>query len=167
MAKQSAGILLFRKAGGNYEVLLVHPGGPFWAKKDDGVWSIPKGEFGEDEEPLAAARRELAEELGQHVPKGQLVSLGEAKQPSGKVVHIWALEAELDAEKIKSNVLTIDWPPRSGKKLEIPEVDRAGWFTQSAATRKLLPGQQPFLIRLAQYLGASMESPSSKQASLF
>lgn len=167
MAKHSAGILLYRKAGEEYEVLLVHPGGPFWAKKDDGVWSIPKGEFGEDEEPLAAAKRELGEELGQHVPKGELVPLGEAKQSSGKVVHIWALEADLDADKIKSNTLTIDWPPRSGKRLEIPEVDRGGWFNLSEATVKLVPGQLPFLDRLAEYLGTDFELGEPKQASLF
>ena len=157
MAKHSAGILLYRNTGRTYVVLLVHPGGPFWAKKDTGVWSIPKGEFGEDEEPLAAAKRELTEELGRYVPKGELVPLGESKQPSGKVVHVWALEADLDAESIKSNTLTIDWPPRSGKKLEIPEVDRAGWFSPAEATLKLLPGQLPFLDRLAEYLGTDIE----------
>jgi len=167
MTKHSAGILLYRKAGDSYEVLIVHPGGPFWAKKDDGVWSIPKGEFGDGEEPLAAAKRELAEELGRHVPKGELAPLGEAKQPSGKVVHIWALEADLDTDKIKSNTLTIDWPPRSGKKMEIPEVDRAGWFSLSDAAAKLLPGQLPFLDRLAEHLDTSLEPPEPKQASLF
>jgi len=167
MAKQSAGILLYRKAGSNYEVLLVHPGGPFWAKKDNSVWSIPKGEFGEDEEPLAAAKRELTEELGHHVPKGELAPLGEAKQPSGKVVHIWALAADMDADKIKSNTLIIDWPPRSGTKMEIPEVDRASWFNLAEAAVKLLPGQLPFLDRLAGHLGAGLEPSEPKQASLF
>lgn len=167
MAKHSAGILLYRNTGETYEVLLVHPGGPFWAKKDAGVWSIPKGEFGEDEEPLVAAKRELTEELGRHVPKGELVPLGEAKQPSGKVVHAWALEADLDAGNIKSNIITIDWPPRSGKKLEIPEVDRAGWFSLAEATIKLLPGQLPFLDRLAEYLGTDIGPAEPKQASLF
>lgn len=167
MAKHSAGILLYRKTGETYEVLLVHPGGPFWAKKDAGAWSIPKGEFSEDEEPLAAAKRELAEELGRHVPKGELMPLGEAKQPSGKVVHIWALEADMNVSKIKSNVIIIDWPPRSGKKLEIPEVDRAGWFSLPEATVKLLPGQLPFLDRLAEYLGIECEPAEPKQPSLF
>jgi predicted NUDIX family NTP pyrophosphohydrolase len=167
MAKHSAGILLYRQTKAGYEVLLVHPGGPFWAKKDAGVWSIPKGEFGEDEEPLAAAKRELAEELGHHMPKGELVPLGEAKQPSGKVVHIWALEADMDTAKITSNTLTIDWPPRSGKKLEIPEVDRAGWFSLHEATVKLLPGQLPFLDRVAKHLGTRLEPAESNQASLF
>lgn len=167
MAKQSAGILLYRKTGDEYEVLLVHPGGPFWAKRDDGVWSIPKGELDEEEEPLAAAKRELAEELGQHVPKGELTPLGEAKQPSGKAVHIWALKADLDADKIKSNMFMIDWPPRSGKKMEIPEVDRASWFSLSAATIKLVPGQLPFLNRLAEHLGVDFGPGAPKPASLF
>jgi predicted NUDIX family NTP pyrophosphohydrolase len=148
-------------------VLLVHPGGPFWVKKDAGVWSIPKGEFSAEEEPLSAAKRELAEELGHHVPKGTLTSLGEAKQPGGKMVCIWALEADMDANRIKSNTLTIEWPPRSGKKLEIPEVDRAGWFSLRDATIKLLPGQLPFLDRLAEQVGVSIEPDESGQASLF
>lgn len=167
MPKHSAGILLYRNTANGHEVLIVHPGGPFWAKRDNGAWSIPKGEFTEEEEPLEAAKRELTEELGQHVPKGELVDLGEAKQPSGKVVHIWALEGDMNAQEVKSNTLLIDWPPRSGQKMEIPEVDRAGWFSLAEATVKLLPGQLPFLDRLATHLGAHIEQPEPNQASLF
>lgn len=167
MAKHSAGILLYRQTDSGYEVLLVHPGGPFWAKKDAGVWSIPKGEFDQSEEPLAAANRELSEELGHHMPKGELVPLGEAKQPSGKIVHIWALEADLDASKIKSNTTMIDWPPRSGKKMEIPEVDRAGWFGLPEAQVKLSSGQLPFIDRLAEYLDTDVGPVEPNQASLF
>lgn len=167
MARHSAGILLYCKVDASYKVLLVHPGGPFWSKKDAGAWSIPKGEFGPDEEPIEAAKRELEEELGQHLPKGELVSLGEAKQPSGKIVHAWALEADLDVTTVKSNTLTIEWPPRSGRQMEIPEVDRAGWFSFSVAGVKLSKGQLPLLERLAELLHADIEPEAPAQASLF
>src|SRR5215472_17690164 len=127
MPKQSAGLLLCRQSGGRLEVLLIHPGGPFWAKKDDGAWSIPKGEFTSDEDPLAAARREFEEELGS-VVEGEFMPLGAVKQPGGKVVHAWAVRGEFDPPRLKSNLFSMEWPPRSGRQQEFPEVDRAEWF---------------------------------------
>lgn len=151
MARRSAGILLHRRgAGGEREVLLVHPGGPFWAKRDAGAWSIPKGEHGDDEQPLDAARREFSEELGVPLPAGQLIPLGEVKQKSGKVVTAWAAEGDLDVERIVSNTFELEWPPRSGRRATFPEVDRAGWFTLAAAREKLLPAQLPLLDRIAE-----------------
>ena len=147
--KRSAGILLHRRgAGGRREVLLVHPGGPFWAKKDAGVWSIPKGEYDDGEDPRAAAVREFAEELGAPVPEGELVDLGEVRQRSGKTVVAWALEGDADADAIRSNTFTMQWPPRSGTMREFPEVDRAGWFGLDEAREKILPAQAPLLDRL-------------------
>src|ERR1700754_864886 len=129
MPRRSAGIVLHRTgAGGELEVLLVHPGGPFWARRDAGAWSIPKGEHGEDEEPLAAARREFEEELGLPVPQGELRPLPEVRQKGGKRVTAWAVEGDLDPERIVSNSFELEWPPRSGRTQEFPEVDRAGWF---------------------------------------
>ena len=165
MAKQSAGILLFRKKGKGAEVLLVHPGGPFWAKKDVGAWSIPKGEFTEGEEPLAAAKREFAEELGHPAPDGELVELGQAKQASGKVVHAWALEVDFDATNIKSNTFQMEWPPKSGQRQEFPEVDRAAWFPLQTAGAKLVKGQLPLLEMLAAYSGEESKIP--QQTELF
>jgi predicted NUDIX family NTP pyrophosphohydrolase len=154
MARRSAGILLHRRVdGGEREVLLVHPGGPFWAKKDAGAWSIPKGEHGDDEQPLDAARREFAEELGQPLPAGEPVALGEVRQKGGKLVAAWALEGDLDAERIVSNTFELEWPPRSGKRATFPEVDRAGWFALPAAREKLLPAQLPLLDRIAELTG--------------
>src|SRR6059036_3245168 len=127
MAKTSAGLLMFRLRDGEPEVLLVHPGGPFWAKKDEGAWSIPKGEFEAGEDPLEASRRELEEETG-IVARGTFVPLGSARQKSGKLVHAWALEQDADAASIRSNTFTLEWPPRSGHMREFPEVDRAAWF---------------------------------------
>ncbi len=151
MTRRSAGILLHRRgAGGEREVLLVHPGGPFWAKRDAGAWSIPKGEHGDDEQPLDAARREFAEELGVPLPAGQLIPLGEIRQKGGKVVTAWAAEGDLDVERIVSNTFEIEWPPRSGRRASFPEVDRAGWFTLDAAREKLLPAQLPLLDRIAE-----------------
>jgi predicted NUDIX family NTP pyrophosphohydrolase len=147
--RRSAGILLYRFASEDLEVLLVHPGGPFWARRDAGVWSIPKGEHEADEEPLIAARREFAEELGTEPPAGQPLDLGEVRQKSGKYVHAWALEGDLDATAITSNSFALEWPPRSGRTREFPEVDRAQWFGLRDAREKLNPGQVPLLDRLA------------------
>lgn len=152
MAKTSAGIIVYRKKEDNYEVLLVHPGGPFWANKDLNAWSVPKGEPEDDEELENAAKREFKEETGMDVT-GELLSLDPVKQPGGKVVHAWAVEADLDATKIKSNTIEIEWPPGSGKKKEIPEVDKAGWFSFNEARQKILKGQIPILEQLAEKLG--------------
>jgi predicted NUDIX family NTP pyrophosphohydrolase len=159
MATQSAGILLYRRvppSGGNagIEVLLVHPGGPFWAKKDDGSWSIPKGVFEADEEALAAARRELEEETG-HRFNGDVVPLGRFKQPSGKVIHAWAAESDWDPAELKSNTFPLEWPPKSGKMQEFPEVDRAAWLEPETAARKIIRGQAPILAALLKRLGAA------------
>lgn len=148
MTKQSAGILLYRHRGGVLEVLLVHPGGPFWEKKDDGAWSIPKGEFTAEEDPLEAARRELAEETGLEVT-GDVLALGSLRQPSRKLVHAWAVVGDCDPAGLRSNTFSIEWPPRSGERREFPEVDRAEWFPLDAARRKILQGQALFLDRLA------------------
>ena len=168
MAKQSAGLLLYKTTNKGLEVLLVHPGGPFWAKKDKGSWSIPKGEFAEDEKPLVAARREFAEELGVAAPEGDLLELGTAKQSSGKVVHAWAIKTDLDIRTIRSNMFDMEWPPKSGKMEQFPEVDRADWFLLDAALQKVVKGQVPLLERLAEQLGhVVMEPPADPQTSLF
>ncbi len=147
---RSAGILLYRReAADELEVLLVHPGGPFWAHKDEGVWSIPKGEYGPDEEPLKAARREFQEELGTAAPDGPAHDLGEVRQRAGKLVRAFALQGDLDAHEIISNTCLIEWPPRSGRQIEIPEVDRAQWFTVGEARRRINPAQVELLDRLA------------------
>ena len=147
MHKQSAGLLLFRRVNEQIEVFLVHPGGPFWSGKDDGAWSIPKGEFTEDEVPLEAAKREFKEETGFTVA-GKFYPLHPLKQPSGKVVYAWAVEGNLDSQMVKSNTFPLEWPPRSGEKREFPEVDRAGWFEPDIARIKILKGQAPFLDQL-------------------
>jgi predicted NUDIX family NTP pyrophosphohydrolase len=145
----SAGILLYRRSGGTLNVLLVHPGGPFWARRDDGVWSIPKGEYERgSEDPLAAARREFAEELGSPAPDGEPIELGEVTQRAGKRVRAWALEGDLDASAIVSNTCFVEWPPRSGRQLEIPEVDRAEWLSPADARVKINPAQVALLDRL-------------------
>jgi predicted NUDIX family NTP pyrophosphohydrolase len=148
VAAHSAGILLYRLRPGGPEVLLVHPGGPFWARKDLGAWSIPKGEVGPDEEPLAAALRELAEETGAALELGRLIELGEMRQRSGKRVQAWAAAGDLDAGAVRSNTFELEWPPRSGRVQEFPEVDRAAWFGLEEAAERLLPGQVPLLERL-------------------
>jgi predicted NUDIX family NTP pyrophosphohydrolase len=150
-AKRSAGILLHRRRDGAHEVLLVHPGGPFWAKKDAGAWSIPKGEYEDGEEPQACALREFAEELGTPPPDGELVELGEVRQRGGKVVSAWALAGDTDADAIRSNTFTMQWPPRSGTMREFPEVDRAAWFSLDEARERILPAQAPLLDRLAEH----------------
>jgi predicted NUDIX family NTP pyrophosphohydrolase len=152
--KRSAGILLFRRTGSEPEFLLVHPGGPFWAKKDEGAWSIPKGQIEHEEEPRACAIRELEEELGP-APKfdtGQLIELGSIKQRSGKVVEAWAAEADFDPTALDSNTFSMEWPPRSGNQEEFPEVDRAGWFDLAGARAKILPAQAEFFDRLLERL---------------
>jgi predicted NUDIX family NTP pyrophosphohydrolase len=148
--KQSAGILLYRKTNGEIEVLLGHMGGPFWARKDAGGWSLPKGEYGPDETPEAAARREFQEELGLPVPDGELVELGVVHQSGGKVVTAWALEGELDPGLIVPGTFEMEWPKGSGRLKEFPEIDRAGWFDLAQARQKMLKSQQPFLDRLAE-----------------
>jgi len=155
MAKRSAGLLIYRRSDGGVRVLLVHPGGPFWAKKDDGAWSIPKGLVDENEDELAAAQRETGEELGIAV-EGPFERLGDYRQPGGKIVSAWSVEArtEIDVAAIKSNTFTMEWPPRSGSMKEFPEVDRAGWFSLSEAEVKILAGQRPMLSDLAEQLGA-------------
>jgi predicted NUDIX family NTP pyrophosphohydrolase len=148
VAKRSAGILLYRVAGGGPEVLLVHPGGPFWARRDAGAWSIPKGEYEEGEDPRACALREFEEETSTALPPGELIELGDVKQKGGKVVSAWAAEGDLDADAVGSNTFTMEWPPRSGRTAEFPEIDRAGWFGVDAAREKLNPAQGEFLDRL-------------------
>jgi len=152
MARRSAGLLLFRRREEAIEVFLVHPGGPFWAKKDLGAWSIPKGEYIEGEEPLAAARREFTEETGFAAP-ASAVALGELKQATGKMVMAWASEGNCDPEKLVSNRCEIEWPPRSGRKIEIPEVDRGAWFAMDEARKRILASQQLFLERLKNEVG--------------
>ena len=148
MPQRSAGLLLYRRRQRGVEVLLVHPGGPFWARKDEGAWGIPKGVYSPGEDPLAAARREFAEETGAAPPAGEAVALGAFRQGSGKIVQAWALEGDFDPARLKSNTFTMQWPPRSGRTLQVPEVDRAGWFTPEEAMRKLLKGQRPILVAL-------------------
>jgi predicted NUDIX family NTP pyrophosphohydrolase len=152
MAKLSAGILLFKHGAGGFEVFLVHPGGPFWAKKDLGAWSLPKGEYARQEDPLNAALREFEEETSFRLEPGNLLPLGELKQPSGKIVTAWALEKDVDAALVKSNLFEMEWPPKSGQRQEFPEVDRAGWFPLAEARQKLLKGQVAFLDRLMEML---------------
>jgi predicted NUDIX family NTP pyrophosphohydrolase len=153
--RTSAGILLYRLRPAGPEVLLGHMGGPFWARKDDGAWSIPKGEHGPDEEPLAVALREFEEELGSALPARELVPLGELRVTSGKRLAVWAAEGDLDAGACRSNTFEIEWPPRSGRMQEFPEIDRAAWFGLDEARSKLLKGQVPFLDRLLAQLSGS------------
>lgn len=149
--KQSAGILLYRMRSRAIQVLLVHPGGSFWAKKDDGAWSIPKGEYDEGADALEAAEREFLEETGFKV-HGATVPLMPLRQPSGKVISVWAVEGDIDAALIRSINFRMEWPPKSGKLQEFPEVDRAEWFSLTTAHRKILPGQRPFLAQLEQMI---------------
>ena len=146
--RQSAGIVLYRRAGGALEVLLVHPGGPIWAPRDASAWSIPKGEYVAGEDPLDAARREFAEELGAPPPDGPMEELGEVRQKSGKVVRAWALPGDLDPDGVRSNTFELEWPPRSGRIQQFPEVDRARWFRVSEARKKINPAQVALLDRL-------------------
>jgi predicted NUDIX family NTP pyrophosphohydrolase len=151
-AKQSAGVLLYRRPAGRLQVLLVHPGGPFWQKKDLGAWSIPKGEFAAAGDALAAATREFHEETGLEVA-GPLTPLVPVKQPGGKIVHAWAVEGDFDPQTLKSNTFSLEWPPRSGRPQEFPEVDRAAWFDLEEAKRRINRGQSALLDQLEQLTG--------------
>src|SRR5215469_5882587 len=153
MAKMCAGLMMYRRREGEVEVFLVHPGGPFWARKDLGAWSIPKGEYGEGEEPLTAAQREFEEETG-FLTRGDFLELGAVKQAGGKVVSAWAFEGDCDPGELKSNVFEMEWPPRSGRVAEFPEVDRARWFSIAEARERILKSQAPLLDALVQRLSA-------------
>jgi predicted NUDIX family NTP pyrophosphohydrolase len=148
MAKTSAGLVMYRKRDGRLEVLLVHAGGPFWKKKDQGAWFVPKGEIAPGEDELAAAKREFEEETGLR-PEGEFIPLGTVKHKSGKVVVAWAFQGDCDPSSLRSNTFTIEWPPRSGKQQEFPEIDRAEFFTVEAAKEKIIPAEFEFLARLA------------------
>ena len=151
-AKISAGLLVYRLTRESLEALLVHPGGPFWTKKDDGAWFIPKGEIEADEEPLAAARREFAEELGLAPPPGEPLELGTVKNKSGKLIHAWALAGDLDLRAFHSNTFEMEWPPRSGTQRAFPEVDQARYFDVEQALQKMHPAELPLLERLLREL---------------
>ncbi len=151
MSKQSAGLLLYRRRQGKLEVFLVHPGGPFWGHKDAGAWSIPKGEHGPEEDPLAAARREFTEETG-FTAAGPFLTLTPLKQKSGKLIQAYACAGEADPGGLTSNTFSLEWPPHSGQRQEFPEVDRAAWFPLAEATEKIHPGQAGFLLELARRL---------------
>lgn len=154
MAKQSAGILLYRRRNGAPELFLVHPGGPFWTKKDEGAWTIPKGGVEPGEDPLAAALREFGEETGFTV-QGPFIELGGFKQPGGKTVLAWATEGDADPAALRSNAFEMEWPPRSGRRAPFPEIDRAGWFDPETARRKILKGQKPIIEALLQRLSGA------------
>ena len=153
MVKKSAGLLVFRARGELLEVLLVHPGGPYWAKKDEHAWSIPKGEIETDEDPLRAALREFEEETGSPAPAGDPVELEPVHQPGGKIVLAWAVRGEFDPSRLTSNHFTMEWPPRSGRMTSFPEVDRAAWFPIDVAETKIHTGQAPLLAQLKRVLG--------------
>ena len=155
MTKLSAGLLMYRYKNKRLEVLLVHPGGPYWAKKDDGAWSIPKGEYDEGDDPLEAAKREFREETG-ITPEGVFKPLSLLKQPSGKRISAWAFEGDCDTSSVMSNTFTIEWPPHSGKKADFPEIDRAVWFGVDEAVRKLIKGQVGFVEELCRILNTAM-----------
>lgn len=157
MPQRSAGLLMYRRAGGGVVLLLVHPGGPFWAKKDEGAWSIPKGLLDEGEEPMAAGAREFEEETGLR-PTGSFLEVGQFKQPSGKLILVWAVDGDFDVATLRSNSFPMEWPPRSGRTQEFPEVDRAGWFAPAEAMRKLVKGQRPIVLALLKKLG--LEAPT-------
>jgi predicted NUDIX family NTP pyrophosphohydrolase len=155
MTKRSAGILMYRGSGPKLELLLVHPGGPFWASKDDGAWSIPKGEYDDGEDPLGCAIREFQEELGASPVSGptRVANLGEIAQPSRKLVTAYAIQGDFDPAALISNRFEMEWPPNSGKLQSFPEVDRAAWFTPEEARQKIQAGQAPFVDRLLERLG--------------
>jgi predicted NUDIX family NTP pyrophosphohydrolase len=150
--KKAAGLVLYRFRGSELQVFLTHPGGPYWAKKDIGAWAIPKGEFEEDEDPLQAAKREFHEETG-CTAAGEFIPLTPVKQRGGKTVYAWAVEGDCDADKITSNMFSMEWPPRSGKQSEFPEVDRAGWFTLEKAKEKIQPAQIALVEQLQRLKG--------------
>ena len=155
MAKLSAGILMYRRSTRGIELLLAHPGGPFWASKDQGAWSIPKGEYDDSEDALIAAKREFAEELGSALPSRPFLALGAIKQPSRKVITAFAVEGDFDPATLVSNRFELEWPPKSGRKQSFAEVDSAQWFTPDEAREKIQPGQAEFIDRLLEYLGHS------------
>lgn len=162
MTARSAGLLLYRRSpSGALEVLIAHPGGPFWARKDDGAWSVPKGEFGDADDPLAAAYREFREETGFDPPDAEPFSLGELRQPGGKRVSVWAVEGDVDVASAFSNTFLLEWPRGSGKMREFPEVDRVAWVEVDLARVKLLRGQVPFLDRLLETVSGVAGSPPS------
>ena len=148
MPRTSAGVLLYRRAGSDVQVLIGHMGGPFWVRKDDAAWSIPKGEHGPDEDSFAVALREFEEETGSPVPASDLVPLGEVRQSGGKVLAVWAAEGDLDADATTSNTFELEWPPRSGRLQQFPEIDRTAWVSLDVARSKLVKGQVPLLDRL-------------------
>lgn len=152
--KKSAGILAYRRAGKDVEVFLVHPGGPFWKKKDEHAWSVPKGEFTDEEKPFEAAIREFREETGLHIA-GEFIELKPVKQPGGKLVYVWAVEADLNPADLKSNTFPLEWPPRSGKITDVPEIDKAAWFSLDIARQKIHKGQVPILEQLATIMNFS------------
>jgi predicted NUDIX family NTP pyrophosphohydrolase len=157
--RTSAGILLYRQVAGGAEVLLGHMGGPFWARKDAGAWTVVKGEYEAPEEPRDAARREFTEELGLPAPAGEYVDLGEVRQSSGKKVTVWAVAGELDPAEVVPGTFEMEWPPRSGRRQEFPELDRVSWFGLPAAAEKIVGGQRAFLDRLAEHL-ADLDHPA-------
>jgi predicted NUDIX family NTP pyrophosphohydrolase len=153
VSRRSSGLLVYRRrANGPLEVFLVHPGGPFWTDKDEGAWSVPKGEIEAGEDPLTVARREFAEEVGSAVPAGELLGLGEIRQSNGKRVIAWAVRGDVDAASLSSNTFELEWPPRSGKTRSFPEIDRGQWFAADVARRKLVRGQDAFVDRLLEAL---------------
>jgi predicted NUDIX family NTP pyrophosphohydrolase len=158
MPAQSAGLLLFRRAASGIEVLLGHMGGPYFARRDAGAWSIPKGEYEPSEQPLAAARREFEEELGSPPPAGAPVDLGTVRQRNGKLVTAWAIEADFEVGGVVSNTFEIEWPPRSGRRQAFPEVDRAEWFDIATAREKMIAGQDVLLDRLLERAGSGVAS---------
>ncbi len=158
--KQSAGLLVYRQKNGRLEVLLTHPGGPFFVKKD--AWGVPKGEYESNEDPTSAARCEFEEEIGQKAPEGELIELGEIKRADGKVIKVWAVEGDVDTSHITSSLFDLEWPPRSGKIQQFPEVDKARWFSLSQTSGKMHKGQEVFIKRLADHLNL----PNSTQQSL-
>lgn len=151
MPKLSAGIMVYKQKSGEPQVFLVHPGGPFWAKKDAGAWSVPKGEYSDGDDPFEAAKREFTEETGLMPPDGNFREL-QAVKYANKILTVWAVEGDIDAAKIISNIFTLEWPPKSGQQQEFPEVDRAGWFSLAVAQEKLVKGQTPLLTQLATVL---------------
>jgi predicted NUDIX family NTP pyrophosphohydrolase len=152
MPKRSAGLLMYRRRNSGVQVFLVHPGGPFWKNKDAGAWSIPKGEYEDYENPLDAAKREFEEEVGLK-PQGQFIPLGETKQSGGKIVYAWAFEGDCSPETLRSNSFSMEWPPKSGREQQFPEVDRTDWFSFDEARQRVLQGQIVFLNRLAEHVG--------------
>ena len=165
--KQSAGILLYRFKDGKLQVLIAHPGGPFFAKKDEGNWSIPKGLYEDNGDPFEAAKREYEEEIGAPAPSSPYIELGEIKRKDGKTICAWAAEGDVDESKVRSSTFEIQWPPKSGKKQEFPEIDKALWFNLDSASQKLQPAQVEFLKRLAKQLNISFAPKISQQGSLF